>query len=189
VLSFTSIGVVAVIVYLVIAFGRKRHIPIRRQLLAFVLFVYLLGVIAETLFPIPVSPTELMLRHISRGQPFYNLVPFTTIRFMIQQGGKVAFINLAGNVVLFIPFGFLIPLVFKNLNRASRIIPLGFAATFMVESCQLLISYTLDIFFRSFDVDDMILNTLGVIVGYVLLRLCQAFIQSRQETSHILNLK
>jgi glycopeptide antibiotics resistance protein len=100
-----------------------------------------------------------------------------------------AVLNLAGNVVLFVPFGFIFPLVSKNLNRASKIIPLGLAASLLVESCQLLISYTLDIMFRSFDVDDMILNTLGVVVGYVLLRLIQPFVLSQQEPSQTLDLK
>jgi len=180
-LSFTPIGVVTLIVYLVVAagIGIKKRVPVRQQILPFVLFVYLLGVIAVTLFPIPITPAMLEQRHMNPGQQFYNLVPLSTVWFMIQQHNLNAIANLAGNVALFVPFGFLVPLVFTNLARASKIVPLGFAVTFLVESCQFLISYTMDIFFRSFDVDDMILNTLGVVVGYLLLRLLQRLSESR----------
>ena len=95
-----------------------------------------------------------------------------------------AFLNIVGNIVLFVPFGFLLPLLFKNLNQASRIIPIGFVSTLIVESSQIIISYILGFTYRSFDVDDMILNTLGVNVGYVFLRLFQAFIRSLQKSSH-----
>lgn len=187
-LTFTPIGTVAVILYLGIAFsiGIRKRIPIRRQALVFLLFLYLLGVLAVTLFPIPVTPASLMQRHLSPGQPFYNLIPFDTIGFMLKGPDHFnAFLNIAGNIALFGPFGFLIPHLFKKLNRASRIIPLGFAVTFIVESCQFLISYTLNIFFRSFDVDDLMLNTLGVIIGFMFFRLIQPFVQVRQEPSQV----
>lgn len=157
----------------------------RRQMLPFVLFVYLLGVIAITLFPIPVDPGIVNpLTSGSRGINS-NLVPFSTIVFMIKNTSWRfnAFLNIVGNIALFVPFGFLWPILFKSLNRASRIIPIGFCSTLIVELSQFTISSILGFTYRSFDVDDMILNTLGVIFGYVLLRLFEVFIRSLQKSS------
>ena len=186
-LSFMPISAAAMIAYLAIAIviGYKRRIPMRPQMLAFILFVYLLGVIAITLFPIPVDPGIVNPLRSNSGGISSNLVPFSTIVFMIKNDPWRfnAFLNIAGNIVLFAPFGFLWPILFKNLNQASRIIPIGFVSTLIVESSQFTISSILGFTYRSFDVDDLILNTLGVIVGYVLLRLFQAFIRSLQKSS------
>ncbi|MGE7094489.1 VanZ family protein [Lysinibacillus sp. NPDC048646] len=66
-----------------------------------------------------------------------------------------------GNILLFMPLGFSIPLRFK-VNKFWKVILLGFFISFLVEVIQLFTSI------RSFDVDDLILNTLGAIIGFVL---------------------
>lgn len=63
-----------------------------------------------------------------------------------------------GNVVMFLPFGFLVPLLWRGVSW-GRALLLGACLTFFVESCQLLVG-------RAFDVDDLMLNALGVLVGY-----------------------
>lgn len=181
-LSFAPIGAVLVLVYLAVAvgIGRKRRIPLRRQILPFILFVYVLGVIAVTLFPLPVDPAAVRSLRSGFGVG-NNLVPFRTIVGILSTGYVNAFLNVGGNVLLFVPFGFLLPLLYKRLNRAATIIPLGFAATLIVELSQFTISSLLGFTYRSFDVDDLILNTLGVIVGYSLLRVLQRVVQKRQS--------
>ncbi len=68
------------------------------------------------------------------------------------------------NIILFIPFGFLVPLIWKKLNRPSFIIGFGFLFSLLIESSQLLNN-------RSADIDDLILNTLGAFIGFVVFRL------------------
>ena len=68
-----------------------------------------------------------------------------------------------GNVVMFLPFGFLVPLLWWGVGW-GRALLLGACLTFFVESCQLLVG-------RAFDVDDLMLNALGVLVGYGIWRL------------------
>ncbi|MBS4210194.1 VanZ family protein [Bacillus sp. FJAT-50079] len=62
------------------------------------------------------------------------------------------------------PLGFSIPLRFK-VNRFWKVTLLGFFTSCLVEVIQLFTSI------RSFDVDDLILNTLGAMIGFVLYRL------------------
>lgn len=65
---------------------------------------------------------------------------------------------LAGNILLFVPFGLLPALLWRGL-RWWKALLLGFDITLFIELCQLLIG-------RTFDVDDLMLNTFGVLCGY-----------------------
>ena len=96
----------------------------------------------------------------------YNLVPFKEIeRFWKYRGelGIHSFYNLAGNILGFVPAGFFIPMLWGKRRGFLFTICVTFEMSLAVEILQLC--------FRvgSFDVDDIILNTLGGILGFVLL--------------------
>ena len=97
----------------------------------------------------------------------YNLVPFREIeRFWKyrRELGIHSFHNLAGNILGFVPAGFFIPMLWKNKRGFFFTICVTFQMSLLVEILQLI--------FRvgSFDVDDLILNTLGGMLGYLLLK-------------------
>ena len=99
----------------------------------------------------------------------YNLVPFREIeRFWIyrEELGIHSFFNLAGNILGFMPAGFFIPMLWKGNKK-------GFLFTVCITFEMSLAVEILQLVFRvgSFDVDDLILNTLGGILGYLLLEL------------------
>ncbi len=93
----------------------------------------------------------------------YNITPFQEIeRFWKyrEQLGLMSYINLFGNVLIFVPFGFMEPLTSKKRS---------FWAT-LIDGC--LVSLSVEIFqfitkVGRFDVDDLMLNTTGVALGYV----------------------
>lgn len=98
-----------------------------------------------------------------------NLIPFHTIRLFVRvlddsRYRELAIINLFGNIGMFIPLGFFLPLLWKALRKWWRtwLVTLGIMT--VVELMQL---FSLR---GSFDVDDLILNLAGVAVGYVLFR-------------------
>ena len=70
-------------------------------------------------------------------------------------------LNLLGNVICFIPFGFVIPILTRK-QTALRMFLLSMSASVLVELLQLVSML------GSFDVDDITLNTLGGVIGYVL---------------------
>ena len=74
--------------------------------------------------------------------------------------------NLAGNVAGFIPFGMILPVIWRKTDSFFRIILLGFEFSLCVEIIQLVWKV------GSFGVDDLILNTLGSVIGYLLFSLC-----------------
>lgn len=95
-----------------------------------------------------------------------NLVPFREIRRYIGmlRGGRSLkpFLNLVGNVVGFIPFGFFLPVMTRTFHSFIRVLFMGFLFSLGVELLQLFTKA------GSFDVDDILLNTLGTALGYLL---------------------
>ena len=99
-----------------------------------------------------------------------NLTPLYTIRnywyVLVNRSNEAlwthCFINLAGNVLLFIPAGYLLPRIFPKQRNFFRFF---FSCTGIMLAVELLQLVTL---LGSFDVDDLILNTIGGLVGYIL---------------------
>jgi glycopeptide antibiotics resistance protein len=71
-----------------------------------------------------------------------------------------------GNVVGFIPFGFILPVILKKFRSGFLIILSGFTLSLCVEVLQLIMRV------GCFDVDDLILNTLGAALGYLAFFIC-----------------
>ena len=99
-----------------------------------------------------------------------NLEPFHTIRLFLkvldqQAYSAAAVINLGGNVIMFIPLGFLLPRVFPGLQKFRRCILATVLIIIAVELTQL---FTL---LGSCDIDDLILNVIGAAVGFILHKL------------------
>ena len=94
----------------------------------------------------------------------YNLIPFKEIkRFIIyheQLGMAAVFSNLAGNILIFTPFGFLLPTMSMKLRSFFRVTLLGMELSLIVE-CVQLVTKT-----GSCDIDDLLLNTIGGMLGY-----------------------
>ena len=94
----------------------------------------------------------------------YNLVPFKEIkRFLIyydQLGSTAVLLNLLGNVVAFMPFGFFLPLVTAHRRKFFKVFFSSIALSLAIELIQLVSKV------GSCDVDDLLLNTLGGILGY-----------------------
>lgn len=99
----------------------------------------------------------------------YNLELFREIkRFIIyreQLGAFAVFANLAGNILIFVPYGFFI-------SVASR--ERGFFKTLFFSMGLSLCVEIIQLFTRvgSFDVDDILLNTIGGVLGYIIFLIC-----------------
>lgn len=95
----------------------------------------------------------------------YNLVLFKEIkRFYTYRellGMKSFLINTVGNVVCFMPFGFILPLISRRGGKWYNTFLLSFLLSFGIETVQLVFKV------GSFDVDDMFLNTMGGVIGYI----------------------
>ncbi|WP_248912431.1 VanZ family protein [Paenibacillus antarcticus] len=107
-------------------------------------------------------------RH-ANGPLVYNVIPFETIGIFIRsihQASNVAWIiNLFGNIGVFIPFGLILPILFKRLRSYWRLMVYFFLIVTVLELSQMLLRA------GSCDIDDVILNVTGVCIGYGILRL------------------
>nr|WP_309101338.1 VanZ family protein [Fredinandcohnia onubensis] len=102
------------------------------------------------------------------GEFRYNLTPFSTIKNYFTYYDHFPFhiwiINIAGNIGVFIPFGIVLPILFPKLSNFFLFI---FAFAIGITSLEVLQLFSM---LGSFDVDDIILNTVGAVIGYILLR-------------------
>ncbi len=109
-----------------------------------------------------------------------NLILFREIRRFLKYrdiiGFPYVFLNLAGNILVFMPFGFLLPIMSRRLRGFFRIVLSGLALSLAVECIQL-ISHT-----GSFDVDDLLLNTIGAALGFMIFALVWSRRKKRRQS-------
>ncbi|AWV36349.1 hypothetical protein BSK49_07005 [Paenibacillus odorifer] len=102
-----------------------------------------------------------------------NYIPFKEIsRGMddLSLSDPFSSINLVGNLLAFIPFGILVPMLLSQKVRLfRRVFFLSLALSFCFEFTQLVL------YIGTFDVDDLILNTGGGVAGYCIYRLLTSF--------------
>lgn len=108
----------------------------------------------------------------------YNLVFFQEIRrfwtYREQLGILAVASNLLGNVVGFMPFGMILPLICRNARGFFFITFSGFTLSLCVEVTQLMTKL------GSFDVDDLIMNTLGTAAGYLIFAVCHSIYDKKR---------
>ncbi|MFD0141580.1 MULTISPECIES: VanZ family protein [unclassified Streptomyces] len=103
------------------------------------------------------SPASVPLTHS-------NLTPGSSIRAYLQQPGFVDTVKqLGGNLALGVPFGILLPLLSRRTRGPLRVCLLAVGTMLLVELVQGAL-----ITGRAFDVDDVLLNTAGALLGYLL---------------------
>lgn len=121
--------------------------------LLMVFSVYLFGVYhytgAGTIYDVKLYGMELKAEQL-------NLIPFSDT--------EIDFVAYGLNVVLFIPLGFLLPLIWSNFNKSKLVFIAGASLSVVIEFSQFLNN-------RRTDVDDLILNTIGAILGIMLFRI------------------
>jgi glycopeptide antibiotics resistance protein len=103
-----------------------------------------------------------------------NFVPFKTIvpYLLGFKGWIIAGVNLVGNIALLVPIGLLAPFVYRSMTWKASL-ALGVAAALCIEVMQTVLVVGI------FDIDDVILNALGVMIGYAAFALLAQWIRSR----------
>lgn len=100
-----------------------------------------------------------------------SLVPFSDIDNLY---------NVFGNILMFVPFGSFAALLWRGFSPKRGLL-LGLGITCSIELWQLLVG-------RTTDVDDIILNTLGVFCGYLLWRLLKKFAPNFTKRFHVMDI-
>ncbi|WP_273852889.1 VanZ family protein [Guptibacillus spartinae] len=118
---------------------------------SFALGIYLLALFYATLF---------IYNYYPYGKSV-NLVLFDSIKLMWESGSYWLILkNIIGNILLFMPLGFLMPCVSKKAGSVLIVGLIGFSTSTVIELLQYFVAH------RIFDIDDILLNALGAMVGY-----------------------
>lgn len=91
-----------------------------------------------------------------------NYIPFEEM-FRYSFGSKLFFKNVVGNMIMFMPYGFFVS-YFLKLKKPLIILLLALVSSATIETTQLVIG-------RVFDIDDILLNLMGGLIGFYLYRL------------------
>jgi len=104
-----------------------------------------------------------------------NLVPFREINRSLQSLSDHAMVNLFGNVAIFLPLGFVLAFMWNRVRMAGvKIVSCAFLLSLGLETAQLVFMI------GQFDVDDILLNTLGGLLGFIVYRTVR-FVMERTE--------
>ena len=141
----------------------------RKKSLVYLLFftifyIYLFKVLDYTLFQfqslllLKYFMPDLMLRGVTYGKSL-NLIPLVTLTL---EDLKTSLLN----ILLLVPFGFGLP--FVTNFRMKRIVVMGMFFSIVIELLQLVTGFMAKITFRIADINDVLFNTAGVALGYML---------------------
>ncbi|WP_322290197.1 VanZ family protein [Paratractidigestivibacter sp.] len=134
---------------------------------------YLMGLGCFTLYPLPTGDSG---PGITYGiSPQLNFWQFVTV---LRSRNKVLIFELFANVALFVPFGFIVA---RGLGWGpARSVLAGFAVSLLVETTQLTGDWGVyDFAYRTFDVDDLLTNTVGSFVGWILAEIYSCLVPRR----------
>ena len=112
-----------------------------------------------------------MLRRFER-RDHVNLQLFEIFRIYALTDKQVL-----GNFVMLLPLGIYLPLLYKRLRGFFQVLLISLLASIFIEFLQLITRY------RSVDIDDVLLNTVGACVGYLIFRLVKAIIAPQRQYS------
>lgn len=131
----------------------------KRTGLIILLGVYLLILLRITVFRSNSYPIEMSV----------NLSLFTDLVATYHENGIWMVLYLVvGNIAWFVPFGFLLPMIWQRL-KSFYTIPLGFLLSLIIESGQLALNKGM------FEIDDLVLNTTGCAVGCFIYKIYRDF--------------
>lgn len=127
------------------------------------------------LFPIPIDPGILAVARVEATAPLGNgglhLVPFVTIGPVLAgDANPIATWIAILNAFVLTPAGIYLPLLFQSMRGWRALAPLAIVGGASVEAAQPAISSVLGFNYRTIDIDDVILNACGIVVGWLAVR-------------------
>ena len=172
-LTFAAITALWIFTRAAICFRRNRF-SLKRELQLLLVYVCIVVVVRFTFFPFgtvdgAVQPLE--FDAATAFPPRINWVPF--VYLFDYPVFREALINLIGNTAMFIPLGIVWPAVFRELDTHTKAIAAGVGTSLLIEILQL------PFYVRCSDIDDLILNSAGYLLGYGIYLLVKAIRQRR----------
>ena len=151
--------------------------PAPREIALGLFMVFMVGVLVMALEGQWASPAAMLSSACERVRTgdHINLVPLLTIRNQLTGSDvSTALTQLLGNTLLFMPWGFFLPLLWRRFRGFLRMTGMSLALTLFIEGTQLFIR-------RMVDVDDLILNFAGSMCGAGLWWICHRIARRKDD--------
>lgn len=146
------LGVVLIGILLVVIFRKDSSIPkVKISVISLIMYCYLYLMLTNI---VEIPTLREFVRLSQLGEEFFNpninLIP-------LSDGWSLSFIL---NIFLFIPLGFLCPIISNTFKRIKNTFFIGFGLSLFIEIVQLFTLY------RVTDIDDLLTNVIGTMIGY-----------------------
>ena len=144
-----------------------------RKWMKFCFALYIIFLIKVIIFKYPYEQLAAIVQSWQRdvileGLGTANFIPFKTIKMYIKYADRLnSFENLAGNILAFVPFGVLFPMMRRKKSGLIDVFANALVLVLGIEIFQLFSA------FGAFDVDDIILNCFGAVLGYIVYVRCR----------------
>lgn len=140
---------------------RTKTIRWKREVQLILVYICLIVVVRFTFCPFGKVDGQIQPLLFNASQMFpprINLIPVVYLLDYLIAGEAV--LNVVGNTAMFIPIGIIWPMVFKELDSHGKVNAAGVGFSLCIEVLQL------PFFDRVTDIDDLILNSVGFLIGY-----------------------
>lgn len=166
------------ITYVVISFIRG-SLTWKGVLFNTAFFAYMVMLLDVTLMPLPLSREA-----VSPYAEINNFIPFASIYETLTRSisWRIALRNILGNVLMFMPLGMFAPILWNQRSLFSALkTALGLSVA--IELTQYFIGFLLRHNYRNVDIDDVFLNTVGALLGFLVFKLLYPWIRAVLDES------
>ncbi|MDB5192589.1 MAG: VanZ [Segetibacter sp.] len=144
-----------------------------KELLLALFIIYIVLVLVITIIPLPLTthdaPVDKGLSIVPLYRSITGLIETVSTELQWSSLRNRYIINIIGNIILFIPLGLFLPVLTQTFSTLKKVMLAGFICSLSIELTQLL--FWLFGMYRYVDIDDVIFNTTGAIMGYFIFRL------------------
>jgi len=159
---FASISVLWCLSRAIVGFKNKK-LDWKREFQLLLVYICIVVIVRFTFCPFGKVDGNILplVFDMERMLPFrINLLPFVNMSDYEIIGEAI--LNFVGNTLMFVPVGIVYPIVYKRLNTHKKVIAAGVGFSLAIEILQL------PFYDRVSDIDDLILNSLGYVLGYLI---------------------
>ena len=142
---------------------KNKNVNWKRELQLLLVYICIVVIVRFTFCPFGKVDGKIqpLIFDIEKMFPFrINLLPF--VYLFDYEIISEAVLNFAGNTLMFVPVGIVFPIVYKKLDTHIKVLTAGVGFSLAIEILQL------PFYDRVSDIDDVILNSLGYILGYLI---------------------
>jgi len=162
-------SIIIFIIIRAILFIKNKKFILKNEILYMIFCVYIISLISVTLLPILIyfTPQNYAV------EPSINLNIFDFISTYSNSNKLLFFKNTIGNLILLVPLGILLPLIWnKKFKSLKKVTIIGFSTSLIIEILQYFeIYFGVTRGYRVCDITDLIFNTISIMLGYMIFQI------------------